>query len=213
MPRRSTSDAPTPGSAADLTPDADPVDVARAIVLRQLTAGPRTRAQLEQALRKRDVPDDAALQVLDRFSELGYVNDEAFAKAWVDSRHAGRGLARRALSHELRQRGVSDEVARDAVDTLDPDDERETARRLVRRRLASMRGQSADVATRRLAGMLARKGYSSGLAFAVIREELTALAERSGAAPAATAGLGFELDEVVESPDEPDELPVVPHSS
>jgi regulatory protein len=174
MPRRSTSERPTPGSAADLAPDADPVDVARTIVLRQLTAGPRTRAQLEQALNRRDVPAAAAAEVLDRFAELGYVDDEAFARAWVDSRHAGRGLARRALAHELRQRGVSDEVARDAVDTVDVDLERETARRLVRRRLRSMRNQPADVVTRRLAGMLARKGYPSGLAFAVIREELRA---------------------------------------
>jgi regulatory protein len=180
MPRRSTSDGPTPGSAADLAPDADPVDVARAIVLRQLTAGPRTRSQLEQALKRRDVPDSAAGEVLDRFAELGYVDDEAFARAWVDSRHAGRGLARRALTYELRQRGVSDDVAREAVDTLDADAERETARALVRRRLASLRGQPADVAARRLAGMLARKGYPSGLAFAVIREELQAAASHDG---------------------------------
>ncbi|GAB2912644.1 hypothetical protein GCM10027203_10130 [Nonomuraea fastidiosa] len=165
-------DGPDDDSPAGTGPHADPEAVARAICLRLLTIAPKTRAQLADALRKRDVPEEAAEAVLSRFSELGLINDEAFAAAWVDSRHHGRGLAKRALAAELRQRGVDSETVSEAVERLDPEQEVETARRLVERKLASTRSLDPQKRTRRLAGMLARKGYPSGLAYRVIREAL-----------------------------------------
>jgi regulatory protein len=173
---------PTPGSAADTTPDADPESVARAICLRQLTLGPRTRAQLAETLRSRAVPGPAAERVLDRLVEVGLVDDAAYAQSWVRSRHAGRGLARRALAHELRHRGVADEVAAEALDTLDPDEERATALALVSRRLPATRGLPPEARTRRLAGLLARKGYPAALAHRTVQE---ALAAEGGGEPAA----------------------------
>ncbi len=155
-------------------PPEDPEEVARQILLRRLTDQPRSRAELAKALAKRRVPDDVATRVLDRFTEVGLIDDAAFARSWVESRQRGRGLARQALAHELRSKGVDRETARDALDALDPDDEREAARRLVRRRLPSLARQERVVAQRRLVGMLARKGYSAGLAMAVVQEELAA---------------------------------------
>ncbi|GGT13266.1 hypothetical protein GCM10010176_067380 [Nonomuraea spiralis] len=170
--RGALPDGPDAESSAAAGPEADPESVARAICLRLLTMAPKTRAQLAEALRKRDVPDEAAEKVLDRFAELGLINDEAFAEAWVDSRHHGRGLAKRALAAELRHRGVDTDTVKEAVDRLDSDQEAETARRLVERKLASTRSLDPQTRTRRLAGMLARKGYSSGVAYRVIREAL-----------------------------------------
>ena len=155
-------------------PEADPESVARAIVLRRLTMAPRTRAQLADDLKSRDVPDEVADRVLDRFSAVGLVDDEAFAAAWVRSRHTGRGLARRALTHELRHRGVADETVAEAVEAISPDDEWAAARDLVTRRLPASRGLPTEARMRRLAGMLARKGYSGGMSMAVIREALAA---------------------------------------
>lgn len=166
------NDAPVPGVVADLTPDADPVSVARAIALRQLTIAPRTRAQLADALARRGVPDDIVQTLLDRFEEVDLVDDGEFSRMWVRSRHAGRGLSRRALAHELRQRGVAEETVREAVDEIGPDDELAAARDLVRRRLPGIRGDDPQRRTRRLAGMLARKGYGSGVAMRAIREEI-----------------------------------------
>ncbi|MFJ2030986.1 recombination regulator RecX [Streptosporangium sp. NPDC087985] len=165
-------DGPVEGSPAGQGPAADPQAVARAICLRLLTMAPRTRAQLAEALRKREVPEEAAEAVLERFSEVGLIDDEAFAAAWVSSRHAGRGLARRALASELRHRGVDEDTVKEAVGQLDSDQEVETARRLVARKLSSTRGLEPAARTRRLAGMLARKGYGPGLAFRVVREAL-----------------------------------------
>src|SRR3954466_11079789 len=108
---RSTGpDAPVPGGAADSTPDADPESVARAIVLRQLTMAPRSRAQLADKLAERGADEAVAERVLDRFEEVGLVDDEAFAQLLVRSQRAGRGLGRRALAHELRRKGVEHET-------------------------------------------------------------------------------------------------------
>ncbi|MET9764962.1 recombination regulator RecX [Streptomyces sp. NPDC006372] len=153
-------------------PPVDPVEQARAICLRLLTGTPRTRKQLADALRKRQIPDDAAEEVLSRFEELGLINDSAFADAWVESRHHGRGLARRALAQELRTKGVDSTLIDAAVSQLDSEQEEETARELVDRKLRSTRGLDRDKRLRRLAGMLARKGYPEGMALRVVRRAL-----------------------------------------
>jgi regulatory protein len=153
---------------------ADPEQDARAICLRLLTGQPRTRAELATALAERGIPDEAATAVLDRFGEVGLIDDAAFAEAWVSDRHRGRGLARRALQQELHRRGVAVETAHAALDTLDDETQEDTARGLVRRRLAATRGLAPDVRTRRLLGMLARKGYPAGVAARVVREEIRA---------------------------------------
>jgi regulatory protein len=156
-------------------PDADPESVARTIALRLLERQPRTRLELERAMARRDVPPDVAAAVLDRFTEVGLVDDEAFAQAWVDSRHRGRGLAKRALSAELRRRGVDESVLREAVETVSDDDERAAAAALVERKLRTMSSLPRDVQMRRLIGMLGRKGFGSGVAMSVVREALADL--------------------------------------
>ncbi|NJP68498.1 recombination regulator RecX [Streptomyces spiramenti] len=155
----------------------DPVERARAICLRLLTGTPRTRSQLASALRRREIPEEAIETVLSRFEEVGLIDDAAFAGAWVDSRHHGRGLARRALARELRTRGVEPAVIDEAVSRLDPEQEEETARALVERKMHATRGLDRQRRLRRLAGMLARRGYSEGLALRVVREALEAEGE------------------------------------
>jgi regulatory protein len=155
-------------------PEADPESVARQICLHQLEFAPRTRAELAAVLAKKGVPAEAAEAVLGRFAEVGIIDDAIFSKMWVESRHRGRGLSGRALQQELRRKGVDDETAREALDALDPEEEAATARSLVQRKLPSTRGLATDARVRRLAGMLARKGYSAGLAFRIVKEELEA---------------------------------------
>jgi regulatory protein len=168
-----------PPDPAGLGPDADPESVARTILLDALTGQARSRQELRDKLAKRDVPDELAERLLDRFTEVGLVDDAAFARSWVESRQRSRGLARRALAQELRRKGVDDETARGALDDLDPAAEEQAARLLVRKKLRSLRGVDRVTATRRLAGLLARKGYPAGLAFAVVREELGAVDDGS----------------------------------
>jgi regulatory protein len=172
MPRATSRPRDEPADPE--VPDADPEAVGRKILLRRLTDRPRSRAELAEALAKRDVPKEMATRLLDRFEEVGLVDDEAFARTWVQTRMGNKGLARRALGAELRRKGVSDEVVRTVLDEIDRDDELEAARRLVRHKLPRTRGLDTQVRMRRLAGMLGRKGYPPGLALRVVREELGA---------------------------------------
>jgi regulatory protein len=121
-------------------PDPDPYDVAREIVLRQLDMVPRSRAQLEQKLSQRGCPADVTGAVLDRLTEAGLIDDQAFAQMLVRSQQTGRGLARRALARELRTKGISDGLAHEALASISDADERDRARVLVDKKLRVMHG-------------------------------------------------------------------------
>ena len=174
-PRRRPGPAPLP------TAPREREEAAREVVLRQLALGPRSRGQLERKLAERQAEPELIERVLDRFEEVRLVDDAAFAEVWVRSRHRSKGLARRALGHELQQKGVDREIAAEALEAIDGEDERTAALDLVRRRLrgrtvpggASPEARAErDKVTRRLVGMLGRKGYGGGLAFAVVKEVL-----------------------------------------
>lgn len=181
---RASPGRPGPGKARPAAPgdpeddlhdrdsEPDPYDVARQIVLRQLELSPKSRQQLRDKLRQRNCPDDVAEAVLDRMAGVGLVDDDAFAAMLIRSQQASRGLARRALARELRTRGVGDETARAALEAIDAEGESDRAAQLVAKKLKAMHGLDATVQTRRLAGMLARKGYSSEVSLRVIREAL-----------------------------------------
>ncbi|HEY2552365.1 MAG TPA: regulatory protein RecX, partial [Streptosporangiaceae bacterium] len=141
---------------------------------------------LAAALSRRGIPEEAAEEVLGRFTDAGLIDDATFASAWVESRHHSRGLAGRALAAELSRRGVSRGDIQAAVGALPPGQEVATAQALVARRLASTRADDPQTRIRRLIGMLARRGYPAALAFRVVREAL----EQEGADLAA-AGLAL----------------------
>ena len=156
-------------------PEADPAAIAREICLRLLTDRARTRQELASALARKGVPAEAAAEVLDRFGEVGLIDDAAFAGQWVRSRHVHRGLGRRAIAVELRRKGVADEVAGEALAEVDAESEDRRARELVDRKLRSLAVGTPDqraTAARRLVGMLARKGYGAGTAYRVVRAAL-----------------------------------------
>ena len=182
---RGTSDPEVPEHLAeDPVPDAE--EVARAIVLRQLTASPKSRRQLEEKLAARNVPDEVAASVLDRFEEVQLVDDAAFAQMWVRSRQRSRGLARGALRRELQQKGITGDQAEEALDEVSEDQERQAALELIHKKLrgrtvpvgsSSQDRADRDKQVRRLAGMLARKGYAPGMALGLVREVLDAQGE------------------------------------
>jgi regulatory protein len=152
--------------------ESDVESFARKILLQRLEAQPRSRAELAESLARKNVPADVAERLLDRFEEVGLIDDAAFARMWVESRTRTRGLARNALAMELRRKGVPDGIVRDVLDDLDPEAEQQAARRLVQKKLRSMTGLDDTVRIRRLVGMLARKGYSPQVSFDVVRAEL-----------------------------------------
>ncbi len=160
-------------SAGDSTDEQrDPYEVAREICLRLLAVRPRTRSELAAVLKKRGVSAEVSRDILERYAEVGMIDDTAFAKAWVTTRHHGKGLAGRALAQELRQRGVDQQAVTEALTELDPETEAQTALELAIRKLRSTRGEPEAV-FRKLVGMLARKGYSGGVAVRAVKEALS----------------------------------------
>jgi regulatory protein len=146
--------------------------------LRLLTQRARTRAELAGALRRRAVPDDVAARTLDRFAELGLIDDRALAESYALAQHQERGLARRAVAEKLRRRGIDEAIVRASVVEIDRDSELAAARRLVARKQRAMATLDPTTRARRLTGMLARRGYPAELARQAVREALSA-AERA----------------------------------
>jgi regulatory protein len=170
--RRPNDDSTSGADQRAPKPPEDPVQHAKDVCLRLLTARPRTRVELAQALARKGVEEDVASQVLDRLDEVGLIDDAAFAEVWVRSRHNFQGLSRRALAMELRRKGVDDESAQEALATVDSTAEEERARQLVRKRMRSLSDTDESAKVRKLVGMLARKGYAEGLAYRVVKDEL-----------------------------------------
>jgi regulatory protein len=149
--------------------EADPVAVAREIVLRSLTGRDQTRDELSRKLARRHVPGEAAEEVLERLSELGLIDDQAFARRWVDSRRARRGLSRQALRRELSNKGVDRDIVEEVTADLTQDEELTTAYEIARRRIRTLQELPPEVRARRLAGFLARRGFHGSVVAQVVR--------------------------------------------
>jgi len=160
-----------PGGHPDDEPG-DPEAVAKMICLRLLTGAARPRSALATALRRRGIPDDVAAGVLDRFVEVGLIDDRAYAEAFVAAKHRERALGVTALRTELRRKGIDEQIVDTAVLAVDQEAERARARALISRRVDAAMGNGATAARRRLVGLLARRGYSAELACQVVDEAL-----------------------------------------
>ncbi len=151
----------------------DPEAVAKAICLRLLTGAARPRAALAAALARKGIPEDVARRVLDRLTEVGLIDDEAYAQSFVASRHRHGGLGAGALREELKRKGVDSRIAASAVTVIDRDAEYQRARALLERRVDSTMAHGVDTARRRMLGLLARRGYSADVAQRVVQEVIS----------------------------------------
>lgn len=151
---------------------------ARDVCLRLLTVRARTRAELEAALTKRGYPDDVNARVLDRLVEVGLLDDAAFAEEWVRARRANAGKGKRALAAELRTKGVDPDLITETLDSVDAGEWRVRAEELVAGKLRREKLDDEVKVTRRLVAMLARRGYSQGMAFDVVSTQLARERER-----------------------------------
>ena len=167
-PRRSVAERIEAGELS--TEEA--TDAARETVLRSLTAAPKSRSELERSLARKGYPEHVVTPLLDRLDDVGLVDDAGYAELIVRTRHAERGLARRAIAMELRRRGIDDETASDALEQVDGDDERAAADALARKHVARTRGLDTEVRIRRAVASIARKGHAPGVAFAAVRAAL-----------------------------------------
>ncbi|WOP18300.1 regulatory protein RecX [Raineyella sp. LH-20] len=169
-----------PGPEDNPDPEADPYDIAREIVLRRLTDRAHSRRELEQALAKRGTDPEVAAVVLDRLTEVGLVDDRAFAEAWVASRQERKHLSVRALRDELVKKGIDRDILDEVLQVVDADAEYDAALALAERKVRSMTGLAPEVRRRRLVAALARRGFSASVTSRVASAVDLDLDESSG---------------------------------
>ncbi len=154
---------------------------ARAVVLRKLTGSAKSRHQLAEALREKEYSEEVITRVLDRMEEVQLIDDAAFARTWVRTRHELKGLGTAALRRELQDKGVSAEHIEAALEQLTAEDEDAAARELIEGKLRGVvipigngvqDRKEREKITRRLVSMLGRRGHSPAAAFQLVREEL-----------------------------------------
>jgi len=150
-------------------------DAAKQVLLRRLSHAPRTRKELAKDLKDKDISDEVANVALDRFEEVGLINDQALASNYVASQHQRKGLGKNALRQQLRAKGISDEVALEAISQITDDQEFQAAFALACKKIRSLQRDDAKTQLRKIVNVLARKGYSSNLAFRVAKEVITDL--------------------------------------
>lgn len=155
----------------------DPEQRARQICLNQLNHCARTRAQLESVLAKRGIPDDITAAVIGRLESVGLINDAEFADAWVRTRQRSKGLSRRLLETELHRAGVAREHIEDALAHVAPEDETAAAHAIAAKRARALINVEPEVAMRRVAGLLARKGYPPQVCFDIARSAVAEIAK------------------------------------
>ena len=171
--RRSRQRSEKPSQRAEGGTEAQAKDAC----LRLLTDRARSRSELETKLSGRGFEPEIIAKVLDRLQEIGLIDDADFATQWVHSRHTYSGKGKRALAVELRLKGIDQDTASEALSQIDPEDERERAAELVRRKLKNKPVDDRDKVTRRLVSMLARKGYSAGMSYEVVKAEMAAVTD------------------------------------
>jgi regulatory protein len=142
---------------------------ARNVLLHQLAKSAKSTHQLRQILEKREIPTEIAERVLERFTEVGLIDDQAFAETVVNSRRNFKGLSKSAIKRELNEKGVPGAFIEQAIEGITSEDDLQTAKELASRRIRQMAGLQREVRERRLAGYLGRKGYPSSIVFAAIR--------------------------------------------
>ena len=164
--------------AARFAEETDPYTRAKTIVYNQLAYSAKTRGQLRKKLQAEGFDAELIEPLLDKFEAAKLIDDAEYAQSFVAQKSRTKKLSRAALRRELAERGVRGEEAENALAQRTDEQEREDAAELVRRKLRpgmdlSDRAEK-DRMTRRLLGMLARRGYPSSVSMSVIREELAA---------------------------------------
>lgn len=162
--------------AARSAEETDPYTRAKTIVYNQLAYSAKTRGQLRKKLQTEGFDAELIEPLLDKFEAAKLIDDAEYAQTFVAQKSRTKKLSRAALRRELAERGVRGEEAENALAQRTDEQEREDAAELVRKKLRpgmdlSDRAEK-DKVTRRLLGMLARRGYSSSVSMSVIREEL-----------------------------------------
>lgn len=150
--------------------DADAISKAVDRAVRFLSYRPRSTHEVRSNLAKHDISEPVIDHAVERLVNLGYLDDAAFARFWVDNRSTFKPMSPRALRYELRQKGVPDEIIDTALEPVNPE---EAAYAAAQPRATRYQGATRAEFQKKLAGFLQRRGFSYG----VCREAIDRLAD------------------------------------
>lgn len=136
--------------------EADGLENAYRQALLFLSYRARSASEICQNLRKHKIPEGLIGQTLERLKESRLVDDEQFGRAWVENRNAFRPRSVRALAVELRQKGLSDEAAKSAMEGLD---EQALAYQAGLKKMRRLQSTEWEDFRRKLSEFLARRGF------------------------------------------------------
>ena len=156
--------------------DEDQRATAQAAALRLLAAAPRSEKDLRDRLRRRGLNQEAVEAAVTRMRELGYLDDAAFARLFVEARQASSPRSRRALSFELSRKGVNRDLAAEAVVSHSDDN---AAFEAAQRRLRSLRDLDRPSFARKLGSFLASRGFSYSTSRATVDRCWTLISEEN----------------------------------
>ncbi|MEY4000319.1 MAG: hypothetical protein RLZZ626_674 [Actinomycetota bacterium] len=142
---------------------------ARNVLLHQLARAAKSAHQLREVMVKREIPEEVFEPIIQRFIEVGLIDDLAFAETLVAARRSIKKVSRSAIRRELAQKGVAAEIIERVLEPIDAEAEMQAATELAIKRLRQLGGLPPEVVRRRLVGFLSRKGYASGVVFASIK--------------------------------------------
>lgn len=146
------------------------------LVVSRLRRSALSVSEVRSVLAEHGLDDHEIDDWIERYERLGYLDDGRLAEQLVHSHSARRGRGSGAILHELARRGIDADIARSAVDDLDPETERTNALAVAERRARQLTGLDRQTAERRLSAFLQRRGYSSD----VVREAVTAAITAAG---------------------------------
>ena len=141
----------------------------RNVLLYQLGRGAKSAHTLRQILEKREIDFEIAEAAIQRFIEVGLIDDLAYAETVVNSRQKFKGLAKSAIKRELSQKGVDAIIVERVTSEITIDDELAMAIELADKRAGRMAYLEKVVRQRRLSGYLSRKGYSSSIVTVAVK--------------------------------------------
>lgn len=143
---------------------------ARNVLLHQLARSSKSTQQLREILEKREIDFEIAESAIERFTEVGLIDDLQFAQTFVNSRRKFLGKSATVIRRELRQKGISDEIATQVLAEITQEDELQLARQLAQRRINQLVRFEPEVRRRRLTAFLLRKGFSSSVVSQAVRQ-------------------------------------------
>lgn len=137
-----------------------------------LSARDHSSAELRNKLVKKEHPEDVVDVLIDKLEKANLLNDRAYAHGYVRAQRESRKLSKKALRLQMRKKGLPDSAVSEALDEVQAEDEHELAFSVAMKKARSTRGLPREVRERRILGMLARRGFPTGISLDVTRRAL-----------------------------------------